>query len=304
MNEVIGMWKRILYCIGMIAVIIWLWISTPMIIWASGTLPPKEIAFPINYCKDAVFCGLEIVTPCGDLTENVTLNGWAMINVELENPNRYSCYILRGEAHCYELQGGKGSINFGRPDLELYFSDKKVPENVAYDLKGDFSLLGMEDGTYKVYIKCWENEDHYGLADTGVWIKKDGTNVEKYEWQAERCKGLTVTEEAPCIGNVDYSWIKDGYFMFGGFALVDNIESSQSKIYAKLTDEAGNTVSYKTNPLLRKDISEVFNDTRYIDCGYSVQFPTKEIPDGKYKLRLLVENGGRVWASQVFDLQK
>lgn len=297
------MWKKVLYCIGMAAVLIWLWISTPLIIWSSGALPPKEIDFPIDWCKDPVLGGMDSVTPCGDLAENVALSGWAMVDAELEAPDRYSRCILRGESHCYELQTA-GDSYYGRPDLELYFSDKKIPENVAYGLKGNFSLLGVEDGLYKVYLKCWENEDHYGLAESTVWIKKEGSIIEKYEWRAEPCNGPAVTEDAPCIGNIDYSWIEEGTFMFGGIAFAEGVESSQSKTYAELTDKAGNTVYYKTNWLLRRDIGELFNDARYIDSGYSVRFPAEELPDGTYTLRLLVENGGRVWASPALDLQK
>ncbi len=102
-----------------------------------------------------------------DIMVNVEFKGWAFIQTEQDNGNNNIKLIFTSKDNHYEVDTELQE----RFDLKIVFT-----ENTIYGYKHGFitkfSPLKMENGIYKLYIYCYENDEAIGLMDTGKLYKK------------------------------------------------------------------------------------------------------------------------------------
>lgn len=293
----------IIYAVVWILFLCCLLTSTKLVCVLNDYIQPREIAFDEiknGEGNQQVYYGYDVPEVLGTLHEVVHIKGWAFVDAEGENPQRYISIILAGEKD-YEFRLDKPQ---DRKDVKNAFPERKIPDShVGIGL--DCTTLGIENGTYDMYIYCWENEDTHGLVDTGYQLTKRYKEIAIAPWAGSQVKDApTVTEEEQNKRAVDKTALENGRLNVVGWSFVPNQDTETQTVYLALTSEDGETMTYTTKSKSRPDVAEVYQSELYENSGYTTSIPAEEIADGTYTLQILTENQGKVWASPPADLVK
>lgn len=147
-------------------VIVALWLAiffmlTPiMILLTDRNIPPTTVdvtdsPFHVHYSIDSV-------TVNDNLFKDVEITGWSFIENDGENEDKEVLLNFVSEENTYQV----GLNVFDRGDLPAALPDLKVPKHNT-GFMGSFSPIALKNGLYHLYIYNKENQELYGVADTG-----------------------------------------------------------------------------------------------------------------------------------------
>lgn len=301
----------VLYIFGMVALVVWVLFSNEWITKAKGVTIAEEVEFDSNWENDGVYFLCDQIKPKGDILEQVGIRGWAFAETEQSNENRYVSIVLKGTDHCYcvrcEQPEEKGTYDeiIVREDVQEQYPDYHIPSaNVGFTC--DFSTLNVQDGEYELYLYCWENLDNYGVANTGWRLQKNGADITILSGGASEAKTVEpqeVTQSEICESVIAPVGVQDGLISITGWTFVKNMPSEAQNVYLEiLKDSEDVSTVYETYEKTWAGVGRAFQDDRYNDSGFDVSISEQNVPDGTYTLRLLVENGGEVWASNYYEM--
>ncbi len=259
----------------------------------------KEVEFESvkdQYQKDFIYYAavneFDYIRYTGGWLDKLSFSGWAYCKTEEENQDRKVSFLLRSDDVCYEL-------------MQSIISRTDVSIDVPTGYTGQFSLLDVKSGIYDIYLCCWENETNHGLADILYQLVRDGNHAEVIPWSTsplEKAKAATLTTQSH--GYLDSVRLQDGMITIRGWEFVKDQDSADQSVYVEITDAKGNSAQYPTKSLTRTDVSNGYNDQRYAQSGYVTIFPEDELKDDFYLVRVFVENGGDVWQSRQYSINR
>lgn len=298
----------VLYCLGMVVFVAWLVFSSSWIAGAVNGKSIREVSFADikdKYMKDYVFCYIDNNIYEGGMLERWTIEGWALCYTTENTSDRYSSVILSGNEHSYELMPFSEARldipvaipkNLNQPDMKISGSTGFVRQ---------FSLLGIKNGVYDMYLCCWENETNHGMSDTFYQIIKNDSDVEIVPWSTNALKEtVSAIREEGTRGHLDEVSVNDGLVRMRGWEFVPEMDSKEQSVYVELTDLRGNVIQYPAKMMTRSDVAKSYDDQRYAQSGYMTCFPEEEIQNGQYFVRILLESSGDIWCSKTYSIYR
>lgn len=295
--------KRCVYIFFIVLLIFWICFSNTLIVAISGyTSFKEEKEYLLG--KDIVFYAVDSLEPVGDLPEGVNINGWSFVETKKENSNRCISFILKNGDSVYYSDEIYDNF-YMRGDVIGAFQQKNLGSNKKWGFNLSISTVNLKNGTYKLYIYCKENDENYGIADTGIWLKKEGRTIEQWDWRSEQVQEhISVSKAVSCSSNVDSISIDESMVVIQGWAFAKDLTAETQNVYAEMTNSAGQIVQYTTESMSRTDVGNHFGNDKYNMSGYRARIPVDLLEDGKYTLRILVENNGECWGSVIYGFEK
>lgn len=171
--------KYYILVIFLLTFVLWMVFATDIIVKLNGADLVKKCSLSDFLQKDDVIFAVDIIAENGDMLETVSIQGWSFVETDTDNTNRETRLVFENEKNAYEVLV-KTEDMCTRTDVLNVFSDKKFGINKSVAFIYEFSTLQMKNGIYNIYIYVWENEENYGIADTGIQVKKDGASFKIY----------------------------------------------------------------------------------------------------------------------------
>ena len=135
-------------------------------------------------------------------------------------------------------------------------------------------------------------------------LNKQEENVDIYIWRAKALDALLeVTQDIQTIGYLDKISTLDDYFVVYGWEYIPDKNCSSQEVYVEITDIDGTAKQYAAKMLTRADVARLYNNPYYAQSGYQSNIPLSDFTDGKYIVRILVENEGEIWQSKEYKMQ-
>ena len=102
-----------------------------------------------------------------DILNNVEFTGWAFVQTTKNNNDKKIRLVFKSEKNSYEVD----AEIFNILGLQGHFPEKKIyGNNQGFTTK--FSPIQMENGIYKLYFYCFENEEAVGFIDSKIVFEK------------------------------------------------------------------------------------------------------------------------------------
>lgn len=237
--------------------------------------------------------------------DKLAINGWAFCETEEDNEDRRTTLLLKGDEACYEL------IPFAitrldvpiQVPVDLNRPDMKITPLSGYI--GQFSLIGIEDGIYDIYLCCWENETNHGIADTLYQLVRDGDHTDVIPWSTSALEhSIVATQNEKTFGYLDSVRLQDSKITIRGWEFVYDRESADQTLYVEITNPEENAAQYPTKSLTRTDVANFYSDERYAQSGYVTKFPEEELKNGLSTVLVYIENSGEVCRSKQFSIYR
>jgi len=256
-----------------------------------------------NYKKDIVYYGLDEISYYNDLYDSFFIRGWAFCETVLDNSQKEIWILLVNDKATYARE-----LNLNN---NIYIYDKFHSE---YNIKGmnhgiysTISTVGVKNGIYKIYIYCKENNENYGLIDTGKMIKKDNRGISEYVLHASAhdIKETEIGKYANCY--IDSALITDEkYLQLTGWAFTEGQNTANQYVYVRLKYAYDKSMTFDTQNRLRVDVGHTFKSHLYDYSGFSTLIPIEILKDGNIEVEILVRNGKSVYLgdkSYVFNVK-
>lgn len=287
--------KRIVYAIICVLFIAYLLFSNTIIAAINNNNVKKLDEDISKYVKNKVLFGIDGFNFNGDVFDSFNINGWAFCETASDNSNKEVWIILDNDHNTYV----KKAELIKRIDVAGKFKSNFNIKNVYHGVYSTVSTVGVKSGIYKVYLYCKENDEDYGLADTGIMIKKDSTGISKHIWNSSLLLDIFETDTNV---NVKCSFdsvtlIDNNNLEISGWALVEGIDTSDQIVYVRIKDKDGNTATYNTQKISRPDVATYFNNILYYDSGYKAIIPISELHTNSITIEILVGYGENVYLS-------
>lgn len=272
------------------ALALWLLFSNSIIEFALRNTLPKEIrADKWESSGGYAAASIEEISSNGGFLQKVHVRGWTFVETEEDNSDREISLILENSERCYDipLAFEKLSRDFvlaAYPELKFFSAD--------VGFYGEFPAYTIQDGAYDFRVYCRENKSSYGLADTNKQLVKNGTEIYLRAWQSLRTEVNDPLKDSSAKCALDYIIPEDGIALIGGWAYQPGLDCAEQSVYLSI-----NGAAYTTQSNARTDVAEVFKNESYTLSGYRALIPMEDIPEGKSEIRLLVENGGKLYSS-------
>lgn len=292
----------ILYGLVMLVFVGWMIGATPLLIRLNGAVAPQAIDFETvkgYMAGDPLYWSLDAVQVMNDAMEDFSFAGWAFVETDEDNPDRYTSLILKGESVSYEMP----ILDvIPRPDLITTFPSRRIrSENTGFGAM--YTTLRMRDGVYEIYLYCRENDVNYGMVHTGFVLEKRGRRLSYAGWRSRPTKLSAAPGGADTAYAVDNISMRNQWLSITGWAFVPGATGSQT-VYVSLTNEDGKALQYTTKNVARADVAMVFDNPDCATCGFDTHIPMEEIEDGVWTVRVLVKHPGGVAASGTIYLEK
>lgn len=163
-------WKKIAYVVFVVFIVGCFFVSNYILSLFWGKCEKRDFADFSQ--KSVVYSGLESIK-YSDISESLSLYGWAFAETDVNNSDKYIQVLLASEDVCYLLD----TEIWTRAAIASHFiSTYKILGN-EHGFKVDVSTLTIPTGEYELYAYCCENETAQGMAHLGKKIIKDGRNV-------------------------------------------------------------------------------------------------------------------------------
>lgn len=303
------------YAVAMASLLIWLFFSNSIIVDLSKKNSFREIIWDDELLHDDVDFYLEggEIQIGNDLLETFGISGWAFVDTEEDNSDRYASVILKGDDVCYE---SKFTNYIKRTDARSYASNGKL-KSYMVGIANDFSTVNIKDGVYDLYISCRENEMNYGITDTGhsmkyfgIQVEKSGKLLKQYMWRAKQITSvIKISEKDYTLGGIDSFWTdlletEDGRLNVRGWVSVKNLNCDTQEVYIEVKGQDGSVTQYTTKKVLREDVANKYETENYKKSGYKTSIPIENISNGQYFVKVLLKNENKVWSSKPYMLKK
>lgn len=305
-----------LYVLGMICLIVWLIFSTSIVatIANRGQVKTADLGNILDtYCSDnrvyySMISGVDYITYTGGILESIIFNGWAFCETREDNSNRWISFVLHNaqEGNCYEITPDvieRYDVPSNLPSI-MGRTEMDIPSaNVGFS--GEFSMLGIKNGVYDLYIICCENDKNYGLVDTWYQLDKQGADVEVHPYNAQIVdQRFEINREERPKGELQGASIRDGKIDLYGWSCIEGKTCNTQAVYVEFTGSENQSSQYTAKSALRKDIVDKLNSDQYMRSGWGAQIATDELADGTYTVRILIANDGEVWSTQPYIITK
>lgn len=127
--------------------------------------------------KDEVVIAIKEETNLSDTWDSYRIAGGAFCETQEAHQYRKIQLVLKSDRTTYIIPA-TSSI---RVDVFYEFEGiKKMPDG-SVGFESEFSTLNITAGTYELYIYVWENENAYGITNSGHIYIKDSQGFKKYE---------------------------------------------------------------------------------------------------------------------------
>lgn len=223
---------------------------------------------------------IDYVNISGDLTETVSIMGWASMPESYNWENKFIDIILVSDKKIYTVHTQLTK----RIDL---------PNDGPHQFLGKFSTIQMEDGVYTFFIYCNENTDALGYMCTQYALKKDGREVSLLSDYEGVCQTLPLrsetTTEAPVYHSIDVCQKNGNNLQIRGWAAAIGIPSKETSVLIALIDENEEGYVYNTAQYIRHILRTELNDTIYDQASFYTNIPLSDLEEGTYTLSILVQ---------------
>jgi len=251
--------------------------------------------------KDSVYYNFDTIEFYNDFSNNVYFAGWAFCETSQENDNKQIWFIFESDKATYIYKNEVASSNL----YETLKSTYNIQGN-KHRFYSTASTVIMKNGIYKVYIYCKENENNYGLVDTGVYFEKNSKGIRSYKWESEPVKVSSVIENSRFRCSIDsISITPDKCMEINGWSFIEGLDTTNQRVYIRLTSKEGYNVVYNTQTVSRPDVGTAYKDDIYSNSGFKFILSEDKIPDGNLYIEVLIENDRKVYqASQKYIYSK
>ena len=291
--------KRISYILFCIVFILILFFSNKIIVLFLKHNFVKATEDIGNYKKDDVHFFIDSFNSHTDIFDSFNLIGWVFCETPLSNDNKEIWVILENDKGTY-----KTKIDLiPRRDLLGAFENDYDIKGMNHGFSGFLSTVGVKKGIYKLYLYCKENNESYGIVDTGIMLKKDSRGISQYTWESTLANISSPVEDIQAESSLDSANITaEGYLQIVGWSFVDGFDAADQSVYIRLSNDDGTTATYSTKSVLRPDVCTAYKNDLYNNSGFKAVIPEAEVPDGDIKIEVLVENGGNIYlASKIYS---
>ena len=277
-------WGLMLYLLIAVVLLLWLAVSNDVIVKIAGQDIEETVMSDYQSTPGLIRYAVDEFNEQGNILEQVTFNGWAYHVSEHPNFDRKVYLIFKSIDAAYVVETDLKE----RTDLkELAEQDFGEERSKTLGYGTVFSTVRMKDGVYELYFYCWENEQDYGLINTGKYYRKNGSVFEETEWESLE---LQDVPEAPLsgYGHLDSVSQESGYLSMSGWAYLEEVDAQGQEAYILLEQDGGIAQCFTTQRYQRMDIGESCGE-RYEQSGVKARIPLDEL-DGEYMVSILLQS--------------
>ena len=247
-----------------------------------------------EFKKDQVYYAVDEIDFKNDIFDSFIFKGWVYCETNKENNEKTASILLANDNQRYIK-----ALNLSkRTDVTQAFKEKYKIRGSYHGIQGVFSTVGVKNGIYNVYIYCRENNENYGLVDTGMKLKKDGKGISEYKWESTKTNISTHVEHLKAKSNLDSAITAEGYLQINGWSFVDGFDTASQSVYIRLSNEDGTTATYSTQSYYRYDVGTAFKNIIYDKSGFTAIIPKDELQDGNIQIDVLVKNGDSIYLAE------
>ncbi len=290
--------KKLFYIIFCIIFLITLLFSNRIIILLLKNNFIETTVSIVNLKKDDVDFCIDDLNCHTDIFDSFNLDGWAFCETLIDNDNKEVYAFLINDKNIYRTK----MELMRRDDIARIFGEKQRVRGRFHGFSELMSTVGVKNGIYELYLYCKENDENFGLVNTGIMLKKEAHGMSKYTWVSTLSNISSPVEDKQARNSIDSVNITtEGYLQIVGWSFIDGLDASDQSVYVRLSYDKGTTTTYSTQSVLRRDVGKVFKNDLYNNSGFKAVMPADEVPDGDIMIEVLVENGGKIYlASNVY----
>jgi hypothetical protein len=252
----------------------------------------KVISFDKFPKKDKVEFSIDESYVSGGLEGNIYFKGWAFCETGEENDSKKIGLIFVSDniSYIYNLKA------VGRADLKVAFSTSKEIKGIMHGFAGEFSTIIMKNGIYKLYIYDWENENNYGIVDTGKLYKKDAIGIEEFTWTSSEIDlDLRSSVQRGLASNIEiFNNLHGDLLNVEGWAFVNEMDCKNQKVYIEIIGKSGSK-TYDTISCTRYDVRTAYQNEMYEQSGFKAQIPIAGSDNGEITINIYIENDGTIY---------
>lgn len=231
--------------------------------------------------KDYVYGGSVNVKSMNNITQMIHITGYAFIPTIKNNNHRYTNVYLISDKHIYKLKSYANFVWLFENFKYLYLNSTR------YGFSSDFSAINIKNGTYKIFLETYENDENYGYIYTHKLLHKNGINIEFLD-----DKTIAKQVEMDKLGgNISYAIDnikKEGdKIYFGGWAFHNK---ACGNVYMAFKNKNGDNVYYKTVKGIRYDIGNYLKNSSY-NCGWYMYIGYDTVKEYTLSSIILEQNG-------------
>lgn len=168
----------------------------------------------VNYCFDSI-------EYYGDFLDSIYFAGWAFGETFNDNKEKEIWFVFESEESIYIFKNEVASSNI----YKVFTGTYNIRGN-NHRFYSTVSTTVMKNGFYKLYIYCKENDENYGLVDTGLMLKKDAKGISEYKWESTKTNISTHVEHLKAKSNLDSAITAEGYLQINGWSFVDGFDTT------------------------------------------------------------------------------
>lgn len=238
--------------------------------------------------KDYVYHMYLNVKKNRDILQTINIDGYAFVPTSNDNGKRYTNIYLISDKNKYKIKTYVKFVWLKKEHQFKYLQKfKDVNETIKYGFASDFSAINIKNGTYKIFLETYENDENYGYIYTHKLLYKNGINIEFLD-------DKTIAEQVEVdavVGDISYAidHIKkqNGKIYFGGWAFYNN---SCGNVYMAFKNKNGDSIYYKTVKGIRHDIGNYLKNSSY-NCGYYMYIDYNSVKEYTLSSIILEQNG-------------
>lgn len=247
-----------------------------VLLWNMNTLvllgmdnSEKFVSSHIDYEGNSrVFLSVSSVETFDNWSESLSLSGWAFCETDGNNDEKSYDIILRNDKDTYAVHVAP----VARRDVASSYPDRKVA-SIMNGIEMQASTIAVRDGIYSIYVYVHENDDNYGLIDTGRRIIKSRDRFEELQYEL-------VTEElnaiiSPSLRMNSKAALVNGALRITGWSFVEGMETDNQEIMVMIETPDEERI-YRAKKNSRADIISHFENDDYLYSGFEVEIPDWE----------------------------
>lgn len=279
------------------AVFLILMVFSTRIVVSIAPIEGKQILRKSNIAegqiKDPVFSFIDEISSYNGLLKNIELRGWAFCETEFDNNEKNvelyfvsdkATYVVAAEIH-------------DRTDVVKAYPDLKVP-GINNGWYSKFSPLLMKEGTYNLFIRCYENSENYGIVDSGkVFVKHPSGGLREYLYESQKVQPDSELVLEDIKSYIDDLILEDNSINLRGWAFIDDVNMSECDIFVCFIETNGNKSFYSTQKVVRNDVADAYDNKKYTKSGFFLNI-TEDVPENIDKVTIMIKKGNQFWMSQ------
>ena len=235
------------------------------------------------------------------LFDSIVISGTVFCETETTNSNKYGYIILTSERETYYF---KIEYFWGDGNLARVLFPERIVLNDNNEFKVVISSVGIKNGIYDLYIYCSENDEDYGISNTGIQLIKDRNGLNEYRFTSFQVDlhSITVSDEKLQIWQsswIDTLSIEGDYLIIGGWCYVPDLNAGIQDVYILLYDVNGEFTSYNTLSIPRLDVGIHFDNALYYYSGFRAAIPLIAITDDLCEVSISIVNDGKLYHTDI-----